>query len=186
MCLHRWFPQASDHNSPRDVCCTAGKQCDSELHCVQQQWFTNDHSLAEGWGGAVWCRSGKLCPVPRGRADLYHCASPPQCELHRWGALPVCGLQSLWFQLLQQGQAYCQWWGCVISLNECDQWLPVLFFFFFSFFYCLFFGRFLRLVHLPCLGFGLLVLPIHCNISACWYLYIVYLLSSIATHLTVQ
>lgn len=127
MCLHRWFPQASDHNSPRDVCCTAGKQCDSELHCVQQQWFTNDHSLAEGWGGAVWCRSGKLCPVPRGRADLYHCASPPQCELHRWGALPVCGLQSLWFQLLQQGQAYCQWWGCVISLNECDQ--PVLFLF---------------------------------------------------------
>lgn len=56
-----------------------------------------------------------------------------------------------------------------------------------SFLVCLFFGRFLRLVHLPCLGFGLLVLPIHCNISAwSWYLYIVYLLSSIATHLTVQ
>ena len=119
--LHRWFPQTSYHNSPRDVCGIAGKQCDSELHCIQQQWFANEHSLAEGWGGAVWCRGPKLRQVPGGRADLHHCASPPERQLHWWGALPVRGLQSLWRQLFQQGQAYCQWWGCLSKtvINDC-------------------------------------------------------------------
>lgn len=119
--LHRRFPQTSYHNSPRDVCGIAGKQCDSELHCIQQQWFANEHSLAEGWGGAVWCRSPKLRQVPGGRADLHHCASPPKRQLHWWGALPVRGLQSLRRQLFQQGQAYCQWWGCLSKtvINDC-------------------------------------------------------------------
>ena len=108
--LHRRFPQTSHHHSPRDGGGAAGEQCDSELRGHQQQWFANDHSLEEGRGGAVWCRSANLRPVSGGRAHLHHDAPPPECQLHWWGALPVCGLQSLRLQLLQQGQAYCQWW----------------------------------------------------------------------------
>ena len=59
----RWFAQATDKNSSWDHSCSERRECDSEMHCGEQQWFARVCSVAQGQWRLVWCWYWEFCSL---------------------------------------------------------------------------------------------------------------------------